>query len=78
MIKMICKAKDEIREQMQAMNNNTNMLKQHAQEAKDHFNKEIEILRKTKEFLEMKGTINQIKNSMKSITNRLDHLKDIK
>ena len=46
MIKMIHKANDEIREQMQAMNNNTNKLKQHPQEAKDHFNKEIEILKK--------------------------------
>ena len=45
MIKMIREAKDEIREQMQAMNDNTNKLKEHLQEAKDHFNKEIEILK---------------------------------
>ena len=29
MIKMICEAKDEKREQMQAMNDNTNELKEH-------------------------------------------------
>ena len=46
MIKMIHEAKDEIREQMQAMNDNTNKLKEHLQEAKDHFKKEIEILKK--------------------------------
>ena len=46
MIKMIHEAKDEIREQMQAMNDNTNKLKEQLQEAKDHFNKEIEILKK--------------------------------
>ena len=48
MIKMISKAKDEIREQMQAMNDNTNKLKEHLQEAKDHFNKEI-FSKKTKQ-----------------------------
>ena len=48
MIKMIHEAKDEIREQMQSMNDNTNKLKEHLQEAKDHINKEIEILKKTK------------------------------
>ena len=48
MIKMIHEAKDEIREQLQAMNDNTNKLKEHLQEAKDHYNKEIEILKKTK------------------------------
>ena len=43
---MIREAKDEIREQMQAMNDNTNKLKEQVQEAKDHFTKEIEILKK--------------------------------
>ena len=44
-IKMICEAKDEIREQMQAMNDHSNkQVKEQLQEAKDHFNKEIEIL----------------------------------
>ena len=65
MIKMIREAKDEIREQMQAMNDNTNkQLKEQLQEEKDHFNKEIEILKKKNqtEILEMKETINQIKN----------------
>ena len=38
---MIYEAKDEIREQMQAMNDHTNkQLKKQQQEAKDHFNKE--------------------------------------
>ena len=46
MIKMVHEAKDEIKEQMQAMNDNTNKLKEHLQEAKDHFNKEIEIHKK--------------------------------
>ena len=41
MIKMIREAKDEIREQMQAMNDHTNkQLKEQLQEAKDNFNKE--------------------------------------
>ena len=54
MIKMIHEAKDEIREQMQAMNN-TNNLKEYLQEAKDHFNKVLEILKKKKtEILEIK------------------------
>ena len=35
MIKMIHEAKDERREQMQAMNDNTNKLKEQLQEAKD-------------------------------------------
>ena len=49
MIKMIREVKDEIREQMQAMNDNTNkQLKEQLQEAKDHFNKEIENLKKKK------------------------------
>ena len=39
-IKMIHEAEDEIREQMQAMNDNTNKLKEHLQEAKDHFNRD--------------------------------------
>ena len=46
MIKMICEAKDEIRAQMQAMNDNTNKLREQLQEAKDHFNKEMKILKK--------------------------------
>ena len=46
MIKMIREAKDEIREQMQAMNDNTNKLTEHLQEAKDHFDKEVENLKK--------------------------------
>ena len=45
MIKMICKAKDEIREQMQAMNDNINKLKEQLQEGKDHFKKVIEIIK---------------------------------
>ena len=49
MIEMIREARDEIREQMQAMNVNINKLKEHLHEAKDHFNKEIGILKtKTK------------------------------
>ena len=44
------------------MNDNTNKLKEQVQEAKDHFNKEIEILKKKQmEVLEMEETINQIK-----------------
>ena len=57
MIKMIREGKDEIREQMQAMNNNTNKLKEQLQKAKDYFNKEVEIIKKM-EILEMKETIN--------------------
>ena len=38
---------DEIKEQMQALNDCTNrQLKEQIQEAKDHFNKELEILKK--------------------------------
>ena len=45
-IKMIHKAKDEIREQMQALKDNSNKWsKEQMQEAKDHFSKEIEILK---------------------------------
>ena len=47
MIKMIHEAKDEIREKMQARNDNTNKLKEHLQEAKIHLNKEIEIQKQT-------------------------------
>ena len=48
-IKMICEAKDEIREQMQAMNDNTNkQLKEQLQEAKDHFNKDRDSQKKPK------------------------------
>ena len=63
---------------MQALNDRTNqMLKEKMQEAKDHFNKEIEILKKNQtEILEMKETINQVKNSIESITNRIQHLED--
>ena len=45
MIKMIHEAKDEIRELMQAMNDNTNKLTEQLQEAENHFNKEIGILK---------------------------------
>ena len=71
--------KGEMEGQMQALNDCTNrQLKQQIQEAKDHFNKELEILKKNKqtEILEMKETINQIKNSIESITNRIEHLED--
>ena len=47
MIKMIREANDEMKEQMQALNDHTNrQLKEQIQEAKDHFNKELEILKK--------------------------------
>ena len=49
-IKMIREANDEMKEQMQALNDCTNrQLKELIQEAKDHFNKELEIFKKTKQ-----------------------------
>ena len=46
-IKMIREANDEMKEQMHALNDRTNQqLKEQIQEAKHHFNKELEILRK--------------------------------
>ena len=46
-IKMIHEAKDEIKEQRQAMNDHSNkQMKEQLQE--DHFNKEIQILKKNK------------------------------
>ena len=53
---------DEKKEQMQALKDRTNwQLKEQIQEANDHFNKELEILKKTQtEILEMKETINHI------------------
>ena len=46
--------------------------------SKNHFNKELEILKTNKqtEILEMKETMNQIKNSIESVTNRIEHLED--
>uniref|UniRef100_A0A8D2DIM8 L1 transposable element RRM domain-containing protein n=1 Tax=Sciurus vulgaris TaxID=55149 RepID=A0A8D2DIM8_SCIVU len=88
-IKMIREANEEMKEQMQALNDEmkeqmqalidrTNrQLKEQIQEAKDHFNKELEILKKNQtEILDMKETINQIKNSIESISNRIEHLED--
>ena len=41
-IKMICEAKDDVREQMQAVHDHSsNQLKEKMQEAKEHFNKQI-------------------------------------
>ena len=52
-------------------------LEKKIQEVKGHFNKESEIIKRNQaEILVMKETINQIKNSMESITNRLDHMED--
>ena len=77
-IKTIREANEEMKEQMQALNDHTNQqLKEQIQEAKFHFNKELEILKRNHtEILEMKETINQIKNSIESITNRIEHLED--
>ena len=48
-LKMIREAKDEIREQTQAMHDHSSkQLKEQMQEAKEHFNKEIQILKKLK------------------------------
>ena len=48
-------------------------IREKIKEVKDHFNKEAEIIKRNQtEILEMKETINQIKNSMESITNRLE------
>ena len=48
-IKIIREANDEMKEQMQALNDRTNrQLKEQIQEAKDHFNKELQILKKKK------------------------------
>ena len=45
------------------------------QEMKDHFNKELEIVKKYQvEICEMKESKNQITNSIEHITNYLDHL----
>ena len=68
-IKMIREASEEMKEQMQTLNAYTNwQLKEQIQEAKDHFNKQLEILKKNQtEILEMKETINQVKNSIESI-----------
>ena len=44
---------------------------------KDHFNKEIELLKNNQAvILEMMQSINQIKNLMESMTNRLEYLED--
>ena len=77
-IKIIREANEEMKEQMQALNDHTaQQLKEQMWEANEHFNKDLEILKKNQtEILEMKETINQIKNSMESNTNRLDHLED--
>ena len=63
-IKMIREANNEIKEQMQALNNLiSQQLKEQMQEVKDRINKEIEIMKKNQiEILQMKETINQIKN----------------
>ena len=73
LVRMICEAKDEIREQMWTMNDHTNKeLKVQLQKVKDHFNKEIEILKANQtEILEMKKTINQIKTSVENITDKI-------
>ena len=70
-IKTIREANKEMKEQMQALNDHNNQLvKEQIQEARDDFNKELEILkRKQSEILEMKETINQVKNSIENITN---------
>ena len=60
LVKLIWEVNDDVREQIQV--------------AKDHFNKER--FWKQTEILEIKETINQIKNSIEGITNRLDHLED--
>ena len=49
-VKIVREANDEIREQMQALNDHTNQqLKDQMQEAKDHVNKEREILKRNKQ-----------------------------
>ena len=46
-IKTIKEANEEMKEQMQALNDHTNQqLKEQIWEARDHFNKELEILKK--------------------------------
>ena len=76
-MKIIRQVDDEIREQMQALNCCTNQqLKKKMQETKDHFNKDIEILKKSNKIYEIKKTIKQIKSSIVSIINRLDQLED--
>ena len=62
-IKMIKELEENIRKE----------LREKLQDVKDHFNKEIQILKRNQtEFLEMKGMINQVKISLESITNRLE------
>ena len=62
-VRLIFKIKDGIGEKIQ--------------EAKAYFNKEAEIIKRNEaEILEMKEIMNQIKNSMENIINRLDHLED--
>ena len=70
-IKMIREANEEMKEQMQALNDSTNQqLKEQIREAKEHFNKELEILEKNQtEILEMKEKI-------ESLTNRIENLED--
>uniref|UniRef100_A0A8D2DK81 L1 transposable element RRM domain-containing protein n=1 Tax=Sciurus vulgaris TaxID=55149 RepID=A0A8D2DK81_SCIVU len=78
-IKTIREANEEMKERMQALNDRTNQqLKEQIREARNHFNKELDILKKKKttEIPEMKETINQVKNSIENITNRIEHLKD--
>ena len=49
-IKTIREANEEMKEQMQALNDRTNQqLKEQIQEARDHFNRELEILKKKKQ-----------------------------
>ena len=46
-IKTIREVNEEMKEQMQALNDHTNQqLKEQIQKARDHFNKELEILKK--------------------------------
>ena len=62
-IKIIKELEDNIREE----------LRKKMQEVKDHFNEEIQILKRNQtELLEMKEMINQVKISLESITNRLN------
>ena len=63
---------------MRALNDRTNQqLKEQIREARDRFNKALEILKKNQtEILEMKETVNQVKKAIESINNRIDHLED--
>lgn len=56
-----------------------NELRKKIQDVKEHFNKEKEILKENQtEFLNIKDSINQIKNSVDNLTNRLEQVEDDK